>query len=78
MNMALNKCALAIVIFISCSCVSLLPVPAVNNNVKMKCNVVHIDDILKNNCTYIGFNPDKRDENQTKGERELKKCLSTK
>lgn len=72
-DMALNKCASAIVIFISCSCVSLLPVPAVNNDVKMKCYVVHIDDILKNNCTYIGFNPKKRDENQTKGECKLKK-----
>lgn len=73
--MTLKKCALVIVLFISCSYVSLLPVPAVKDNVEMKCNVIHIDDLLKNNCTYIGFNPHRRDENQTKGECELKKTL---
>lgn len=73
--MALNKCVLVIVLFISCSYVSLLSVPAVKDDVKMKCYVLHIDDLLKNNCTYIGFNPYRRDENQTKGEIELKKKL---
>lgn len=74
--MALNKCALAIVILISCSYVSLLPVPAVNNDVKIKCHVIHINHFLENNCTYIGFSPDRRDENQTKGECEWKKLRS--
>lgn len=71
--MAWNECALVIVIFISCSYVSLLPVPAIKDDVNLECYVMHIDDLLKNNCTYIGFNPHRRDENQTKGECELEK-----
>lgn len=66
--MFVHKCVLVITIFMSCSYVSLLPVPDINDDAKIRCFVLHITDLLKNNCTYVGYSPDTRDENKTKGE----------